>query len=561
MSTPEFINLKMALSETKRGISLINEQGNGFITTEPDQINGQAKYDHPFIERIKPEAFLKGGALISVLADDDVLSTFNKDGHWSDLPRFRIAGAPKAYKLDPTHLKVGVLTAGGNAPGLDAIVDALVKRQFLLGTESCNLRKIKLDKEGYPPDLKFYGIVGGYYGLQTMKGAKDSRWIRELKPRLTDTWAARGCSSLHALRTPSIPPEKNREYTDFINDLAVNVRELELDILYTIGGNGTMTVANKLGEILLHDGKKRCLVVAGPKTMDNDINFTDATFGYRTTVDNTIQFLRDFHREAETLERVGIVELFGEDSGFVALHSAYASGEADYVLIPEMMGSTMDDARKELLNAVTRIKERTQTNNHALLVVAEGATIRANAVIMADESQAKLRIINQLYETETLLKELSLKDTEDDKKKIENQFSDLNELVQKMTFEKISGSQESKGFFHNNKAEQDKAFMSLVKFFDQNPDHKAFFNQPRHLIRATPPNGFDMDLCKYTGKLMVDTALSGYTRCAIHLWQGNYVIIPLETAIAKLKRVDTTDYYFTTMIEKYTLRSIKLAHA
>ncbi len=494
----DFETLKEKLQKTKRGVLLLNEREQCLITTTPEQIETGCSVWHPLVGVLPDDAFVPVNASIPVLADDDVLSVFRECGAWSDLPRFRVAGARQEYRLDPAHLTVGVLTAGGNAPGLDAIVDSLVKRQFLLGTECCKRTKEQLTDQGYPPGLSFYGIVGGYRGLRDLKDASDRRWVMELHPRVTDAWATRGCSSLHALRTdPYDPKTQKKEFQDFIDKLAQNVRKLKLDILYTIGGNGTMTVADALGKRLLKDGGKPCLIVAGPKTMDNDVNFTDVTFGFRTTVDNAIQILRDFHREAETLERVGIVELFGAASGFVALHAAYASGEADYGLIPEMMGETVATARQELERAVKRIRDRAKKRGHALLVVAEGATIKAHAAI-ADSTPLE-------------------------------------------------------GFRHGMKVEQEKAFADLVDYVKRETGHSVFFSQPRHLIRATPPNGFDMDLCKYTGKLMVDTALSGFTCCAVHLWQGNYVLVPLETAVAELKRVDTAGYYFITMWEKYLL--------
>lgn len=547
--------LKEKLQRTKRGVLLLNEGEQRLITTRPEQpkqIETWPSVEHPLLEVLTDDAFVPVNASIPVLADGDVLSVFRESGAWPELPRFLVAGARREYRLAPADLTVGVLTAGGNAPGLDAIVDSLVKRQFLLGTERCKRTKEPLTEQGYPPDLKFYGIVGGYRGLRDLKDAGDRRWVMELHPRVTDAWATRGCSSLHALRTDSYD-RNSKEFRDFINALAQNVHELKLDILYTIGGNGTMAVADALGKRLLNDSGKPCLVVAGPKTMDNDVNFTDVTFGFRTTVDNAIQFLRDFHREAETLERVGIVELFGAASGFVALHAAYASGEADYVLIPEMMGETVGSARQELGKAVKRIRDRVKQKGHALLIVAEGATINAHVAIMADAEQCKRRIFTQLRDMEDVVGQLLFGQTGAASARAHANFSVLSESIQRLSPQPIADSTVLKGFRHGIKVEQEKAFADLVDCIKRETGHSVFFSQPRHLIRATPPNGFDMDLCKYTGKLMVDTALSGFTRCAVHLWQGNYVLVPLETAVAELKRVDTAGYYFITMWEKYLL--------
>lgn len=504
----DFETLKGKLEKTRRGALLLNEREQRLITTELELIETEVHVKHPLLGDLPSDAFVPENATISVLADNDVLSVFRECDAWSSLPQFRVAGARQGYRLNPARLTIGVVTPGGNAPGIDVTVDSLVKRHFLLGTEHCSKNGIPLTDQGYPPhlqgyppDLEFYGIKGGYHGLQKLEGASDQDWVMKLHPRVTDAWATRGCNSLHSLRTESYEQD-SEGFQKFIGILAENARKLKLDILYMIGGNGTLTLADALGKELLNEGGKPCLVVAAPKTMDADVNFTDVTLGFRTTVDNAIQHLRDFHREAETLRRVGLVELFGADSGFVALHAAYASGEADYVLIPEMMGDTVGSARKELDKALHCIQVRVEKRDHALLVVAEGATIRAHHAITAEAQQRP-------------------------------------------------GDTPLEGFQHGIKVEKDKAFADLVNYFKDKVEPKVFAIQPKHLIRATPPSGFDTDLGKYTGKLMVDTALSGFTCCSVHLWQGNYVLVPLETAIAELKRVETTGYYFITMWEKY----------
>jgi len=312
---------------------------------------------------------------------------------------------------------------------------------------------------------------------------------------------------LHTLRTTSFEVnhenvekrnEAIKDFGIFIKKLVANIRKLDLDILYTVGGNGTLKITDIIAEELQKDGGKPCTLVSGPKTMDNDINFTDVTFGFRTTVDNATKIIRDIHREAETLERIGIVELFGADSGFVALHSGYASGEADYVLIPETMGNDFNGICLEMEKTIKQLKKRVEDKHHALLIVAEGATGRAKAYIKNNPDFVK-------------------------------------------------------SFEHGDEDEKAQNFAALAEHIKKICKTKVFSNQPRHLIRATPPNCFDTDLCKYTGKLMVDTALAGYTRCSVQLWQNNYVIVPLETAIAELKKVDTTEYYFTSMREKYLL--------
>ncbi|TCL75084.1 6-phosphofructokinase [Hydrogenispora ethanolica] len=487
------MSLKEQLRKTRRGMTLWNEHTDSLIQYQVERRETGQRVLHPSANVIDEKAFLTDDANIAVLSDIEILEVFQEYNR-RELPRFLLAGARRELRLNPAELKVGVLTAGGNAPGLNVIVDSIVKHQFALGTEYCKQHGITL-RAGFPPDLKFTGIIGGYRGLLNLDQT-DREWTMPLNPLVTDPWTHLGCSNLHALRA-----ERRK---DNIDRMAENVQKLDLDILYAIGGDGTLRAAGQLADKLKENGHK-CLVVTGPKTMDNDINFTDYSFGFRTTVDNAIQMLRDFHREAETLERVAVVQLFGAGSGFVALHTAYASDDADYVLIPEALGETVGDALAELDRCVERIKKRREKRMHALLVVAEGAVPILKVALDAKRDGLPL------------------------------------------------GTRVDEQFMQGAREKLDNAFLALMDYFKANIAPDIFYVQPRHLIRATPPNGFDIDLCKYTGRLMVDTALAGYTQCTVNLWQGNYVLVPIITAVAGLKKVNTYDYYYNSMTEKYRL--------
>jgi 6-phosphofructokinase 1 len=494
---------RLLLDETRSGGALLNSKDTDFITTIPQRLQGAGLFSHPLADRLPPSSFVPDDASVASLSNYDVLSAFELTGAFSRMPRFLLAGPRRECRLNPCHLRAAVLTAGGNAPGLNTIIDSIVKRQFLLGTEAARQSGVKLTAEGYPPDLEVYGIIGGYKGLESVMGVDPGEWLIPLQPRITDAWSMQGCSNLKALRTAT-RTAGSAELKEYIAFLVHNVRKLKLDILYAIGGNGTLMLAQHLSSEL-KSGEDRCIVVGGPKTMDNDVNFTDVTFGFRTTVDNSVQFLRNFHREAETLNRIGVIELFGAGSGFVALHAAYASGDADYVLIPENMGPTVTDAARELAAAVRRINERASKRGHALFVVAEGASIASQRAIELGVATG------------------------------------------------VGSSLQIEAFQHGHKSQQQDAFQVLVRYIKEQTGKEVFHLQPKHLVRATPPNSFDIDLCRYTGKLTVDSALAGFTGCAVHLWQGNYVLVPLETAAAKLKYVDTDGYYFRTLWERYLL--------
>lgn len=428
------------------------------------------------------EVFLPEDASVWVLPCPEIYDVFDRLGQADRFPRFLLAGARAQYRLDPAYLKVGILVAGGAAPGLNQAVDSIIKRHGLLATAALGWG----EEPWGSGKVEAIGFVGGYGGIL------ESEW-HPLTHSDTDRRALDAGCWLKCLRAPKTP--------EVIDELVQRLPQWELDVLYTIGGEGTHKTALELSQRLRGLANVKCpVVVAGPKTMDRDINFVDATFGFRTTVDAAKDLILRMHAEAQTLNRLAIVELFGANSGFVALHAAYTSGEVDYVLIPEMV-----DARgveDEVDRCIDQLASRIRKKEHAVLVVAEGASTRW---------------CNETHE-------------------------------------------------HQQAAFKAEAFAALVARITQGLEERAqadstgwprgfgvFANEPRHLIRSTSPNTFDLDLCKYTGKLMVDTALAGRTQCSVNLWNGRYCIVPLEATAAQLAKVDLASYYFLSMLEKYFL--------
>ena len=489
-------NLRRTLKTQLRGCgsewNILFDSSERLIDGTIDELTAEPKHPHPLknfyedytkrIWGVGHTVYTPYDASIPVLPISGVTEAFREAGQENRLPKFKLAGAREKYRLAPAPQTIGILTAGGNAPGLNMVIDSIVKRHSLLATST----GAKQLEDGSIEGLKFVGYIGGYVGL--INGEK-----LPLNVRVTDKISLLPGSIL-----------KTRRSRTAVQDMADAVRRDKLDILYVIGGNGTITAANalckQLGSTRGEHGEQ-IRVVAAPKTMDNDVNFTDVTFGFRTTVENSVDIIRRIHAEAEACERIGIVELFGAASGFVALHAAYASGEVDYVLIPEMLTGSEDSRAKEFDRAVDRLVVRVKKRGHALLVVAEGATA-------------------------ALAKELG-------------------------------------SFEHGAHAAKQTAFDSLVQLLkdrlktklSQEAGSAVFASQPKHLIRSTAPNSEDIDLCKQTGKLMVDTALAGTSRCVVSLWQGRFVLVPMGAAMAVLKRVDVGGYYFLSMMEKYSLKA------
>jgi 6-phosphofructokinase 1 len=222
-------------------------------------------------------------------------------------------------------VKVGVLTGGGDCPGLNAVIRAVARRSFVRGHEVVGVR------EGWR------GLVDGK--LETL----GNREINGLLPR--------GGTILGTSRTN---PYKIDGVDRVLETFATN----GLDALVAIGGEDTLGVATRLHAE--HDFP----VVGVPKTIDNDLSATDYTFGFDTAVFICTEAIDRLHTTAESHNRVMVVEVMGRHTGWIAVMSGIAGG-ADMILIPEQPVS-VEDACKEIQHRHARGKD------FSIVVVSEG---------------------------------------------------------------------------------------------------------------------------------------------------------------------------------------------
>src|SRR3954454_24145735 len=193
-------------------------------------------------------------------------------------------------------MRVGVLTGGGDCPGLNAVIRAVVRKGVQV--------------YGY----EFVGFRDGWRGpLEGDPLPLDVQAVRGILPR--------GGTILGSSRTNPIKIDGGVER---IKD---NLRDLGVDALIAIGGEDTLGVATQLAAHGL-------TVVGVPKTIDNDLNATDYTFGFDTAVQIAVEAIDRLHTTAESHHRVLIVEVMGRHAGWIALHSGLAGG-ANVILIPE----------------------------------------------------------------------------------------------------------------------------------------------------------------------------------------------------------------------------------
>ncbi len=223
-------------------------------------------------------------------------------------------------------MKIGILTGGGDCPGLNSVIRALVRKAVASGHEVIGLRygwKGLLDKDTLPLDTK---SVSG------------------ILPK--------GGTILGTSRTNPSKTEGGEKKA------IANFKELGLDALAVVGGEDTLGVATKLYE----QGLK---IVGVPKTIDNDLSATDFTFGFDTAVNIVTECIDRLHTTAESHNRIMIVEVMGRHAGWIAAYSGIAGG-ADYILIPEIPVDI-----NEVCESLKKRHKRGK--NFSIVVVSEGA--------------------------------------------------------------------------------------------------------------------------------------------------------------------------------------------
>jgi ATP-dependent phosphofructokinase / diphosphate-dependent phosphofructokinase len=247
----------------------------------------------------------------------------------------------------PDRLRIAINTGGGDAPGLNAVIYAVTMAAHRRGWE-------------------VFGIPFGYAGFF------EPRTIVALTPDRVAGIVSHGGTILGttnrgdpfqmARRLPTGEVEVRDDSARVVDAF----RRLGLDALVAVGGDGSLAIAHKLSLLGVP-------VVGVPKTIDNDLAQTFATFGFDTAVTTATEAIDKLHSTASAHERVLVVEVMGRNAGWIALNSG-ASGSADAILIPEIPFD-LDVVCRQLLENERRGKR------YAIVVVAEGATPRGGGVV------------------------------------------------------------------------------------------------------------------------------------------------------------------------------------
>jgi len=376
-----------------------------------------------------------------------------------DSRTFELAGPRKLLYFDPKKVKSAIVTCGGLSPGFNDVIRSIVMESFYrYGVESV------------------LGIRYGYNGLN------EDTMLRPL--RLTPHHV----SNIHNHGGTILG--SSRGGTDDIPKLVATLKKWKIDILYTIGGDGTLRGGHAIYEEAEKIGYKLS-VVGIPKTIDNDISHIQRTFGFDTAFSKAVESINSAHVEAIGAPNgIGLVKLMGRHSGFIAATATLAMNDVNYILVPE---SKFDIEGKNgfLDHLETRLRKR----GHAVICVAEGA---GQHILVKDKKSQKKDASGNL-----VLADIGLYL----KEKMQEHFTSLGRDVN-------------------------------IKYID-----------PSYIIRSASANPNDSVFCILLGQHAVHAGMSGKTDMIIGKWNEIFTHLPIELAVSERKQINIKSSFWHSVLE------------
>jgi 6-phosphofructokinase 1 len=248
-------------------------------------------------------------------------------------PHFEMAGPREKIFFDPSKLKCGIVTCGGLCPGQNDVIRAIVMSlHYHYGVKTV------------------FGYRFGFEGLSHKYGHEPL----ELDPDVVDDIHKWGGTILGSSRGPQD-----------VSDMVDTLERMNVGLLFTIGGDGTLKGANAIAEEVARR-EVNIGIVGIPKTIDNDISYVAKSFGFETAVSESRTAIYGAHTEALGVRNgVGLVKLMGRYSGFIAAYASLANNDVNYCLVPEVPFS--------LETFLESLKTRLNARGHAVIVVGDGA--------------------------------------------------------------------------------------------------------------------------------------------------------------------------------------------
>jgi 6-phosphofructokinase 1 len=372
---------------------------------------------------------------------------------------FERPGPKELLYFEPAKTKAAIVTCGGLCPGLNNVIRGLVNQLW--------------KRYGV---TKILGVQYGYAGLNP----ENKLPFIELNPDIVDDIHKTGGSMLGSSRG-------DQPASTIVDTLERH----NINILFCVGGDGTLRGAHAIHEEIEKRGLK-ISITGVPKTIDNDINFIEKSFGFESAFAEAQEIILHAHNEAKGAQNgVALIKLMGRDSGFIAANAALAVPDVNFVLIPEMDFSL--DNPKTQNGFLNHLEKRLLKKKHAVVVVAEGTG-------------------QHLFENEKEIKDASGNVIHNDigiflKNKIKNYFVNKNIKVS-------------------------------VKYID-----------PSYIIRSIPANANDSKFCAQLTHKAVHAAMAGRTDFLVGYWNSYFTLVPIPTATQERKKIDIEEEFWWNVLE------------
>lgn len=359
-------------------------------------------------------------------------------------PSFEAAGPRSKLFHDPKTLVCGVVTCGGLCPGLNNVIRSIVLTMV----------------HGYGAPQ----VLGFRYGFNGLS-ADPAKQPMILTPEVVKDIHRQGGTLLGSSRGP-------QDVGEMVDVLV----QREVGLLFTIGGDGTLQGAAALSGEIARRGLS-IGVIGIPKTIDNDIGWVERSFGFTTAVEAAQGAVAAAHAEARgAWNGIGLVQLMGRHSGFIAAHATLASGDVNFCLVPEV--PFLLEGPNGFLHALER---RLEDRRHAVIVVAEGAgqEMLAGSLARDPSGNVRLKAIGRFLQ-----------------QRIEDHFAARSMDI-------------------------------TLKYID-----------PSYMIRSRPAGALDSAFCLLLGQHAVHAGMAGRTNMAVSYWNQHFIHLPIPLAVARRKQLD-----------------------
>jgi 6-phosphofructokinase 1 len=405
----------------------------------------------------------EGDGLPDYVPDDSRVpySITSRDGSLkNDSLSFEKAGPRAKLFFDPNKCYAAVVTCGGLCPGLNNVVQSVFSElHYRYGVR------------------KILGVRYGFQGFESRR----AREPVEMTPAYVEPIHNIGGSVLGSSRG-HVPPEV----------IVDALERWKIDMLFVIGGDGTLKGAHAIAEEISKRGLK-ISVIGIPKTIDNDILFVYKTFGFDTAVQEACKVLHCAHNEARGAPNgIGLVKVMGRDSGFIASYATLAGNVVNFTLTPEVPFSLEDKG-----GFLSLLAERIKTRGHAVVVVAEGAGLEH-----ITEGEVKHDASGNVM------------------------YSQMSKDIGIFLRDKI------KSYFDEQK------IPATIKYID-----------PSYIIRSVPASSSDALFCNDLGRTAVHAAMAGKTDMVVGLWFNTLTHVPLAAATSGKKKVDPASQLWLAVTE------------